>query len=413
MNIWAKPPAAYDFFETIAKGNMWLGSTAKTYWSSPAFALDPTGMPQLMAAWGQVVEHGYSRVQAKPDWGLDTTIIDDRECQVKIETILEKPFGDLIRFNVMGEQDHPRRILVCAPMSGHYATLLRKTVKSLLPHSDVYVTEWKNARNVPVSEGKFDVEDFTLYLMDYIRELGPDTHIISICQPAPLTLAAVALLAEQDPETQPRTLTLIGGPIDPAATPTDVTIFGNKTSLKELERNAIFSVGSNFPGVGRQVYPGALQLQAFMAMKWKNHMDAHKTQVVNVAQEKAGELDRHNVFYDEYLAVMDMTAEFYLSTVDRIFKKREVALGTFEINGQIADIGKITRTAVKAVEGGKDDISAPGQCVAALDLLTGLEDAKKAHHLEPGAGHYGIFSGSAWRENIRPVVLEFIDSNNS
>lgn len=411
MNAWSKPPAAYDFFETLSKGTEWLGATAKTFWSNPIFAMHPTGMPKMMAAWGQVVEHAYGRVHMQPDWGLDSTIINDKEYVIDIETVLDKPFGKLIRFHTQIENFKGPRILICAPMSGHYATLVRKTVKSLLPHADVYVTEWKNARAVPVSEGKFDVENYTQYLMDYITELGPDTHIISICQPAPLTLAATALVAEDNPAAQPRTLTLIGGPIDPAAAPTDVTVFGNKTSLEDLERHAIFAVGSNYPGVGRLVYPGALQLQAFMSMKWKNHLDAHKNQVINVANGKAGELDRHNVFYDEYLAVMDMTAEFYLSTVERIFKNREIAAGTFSVNGRVADLSKITTTAVKTVEGGKDDISAPGQCVAALDLLTGLPDDHKAHHLEPGAGHYGIFSGSAWRENIRPVVLEFIDSH--
>lgn len=413
MNIWTKPPAAYDFFESVSKGNEWWGSTAKTFWGNPIFAFNPTGMPKLLAAWGEVVERAYRRVQMQPDWGLDTTVIDGREYVVDIETVLDKSFGKLIRFDTKLAKDAPARprILLCAPMSGHYATLVRKTVKSLLPHADVYVTEWKNARSVPVSEGKFDVEDYTQYLLDYMTELGANTHVIAICQPAPLTLAATALLAENDPKSQPRTLTLIGGPIDPAAAPTDVTVFGNKTSLKDLKQHAIFAVGSNHPGVGRLVYPGALQLQAFMSMKWKSHMDAHKKQVINVANGKAGELDRHNVFYDEYLAVMDMTAEFYLSTVERIFKNREIAQGTFTVNGRLVDLSKITQTAVKTVEGGKDDISAPGQCIAALDLLTGLPDDHKAHHLEPGAGHYGIFSGSAWRENIRPIVLEFIDTH--
>ena len=411
MNIWSKPPAAYDFYETLSRSTQWWGATAKTFWGNPMFAFAPTSLPKLMAAWGEVVERAYGRVQLEPDWGLDTTIINNREYVVDIKTIMDKPFGRLIHFDVKKSKPQGCKVLIAAPMSGHYATLVRKTVKSLLPHSNIYVTEWKNARNVPVSEGKFDVEDYTSYLMDFIRELGPDTHIISICQPVPLTLAAVALLAEENPETQPKTMTLIGGPVDPAAAPTDVTVFGNNASLKDLETHAIFSVGSNYAGVGRYVYPGALQLQAFMAMKWQNHMDAHKKQITNVAQGNAGELDRHNVFYDEYLAVMDMTAEFYLSTVERVFKNREIAAGTFSVNGKVADCSKITRTAVKIVEGGKDDISAPGQCLAALDLLTGLTGAQKAHHLEPGAGHYGIFSGSAWRENIRPIVLEFIDSH--
>ena len=273
MNIWSKPPAAYDFYETLSRSTQWWGATAKTFWGNPMFAFAPTSLPKLMAAWGEVVERAYGRVQLEPDWGLDTTIINNREYVVDIKTIMDKPFGRLIHFDVKKSKPQGCKVLIAAPMSGHYATLVRKTVKSLLPHSNVYVTECKNARNVPVSEGKFDVEDYTSYLMDFIRELGPDTHIISICQPVPLTLAAVALLAEENPETQPKTMTLIGGPVDPAAAPTDVTVFGNNASLKDLETHAIFSVGSNYAGVGRYVYPGALQLQAFMAMKWQNHMD--------------------------------------------------------------------------------------------------------------------------------------------
>jgi poly(3-hydroxybutyrate) depolymerase len=305
-----------------------------------------------------------------------------------------------------------RRIMLVAPMSGHYATLLRSTVISLLPEADVWVTDWHNARDIPVSEGKFDIEDYTLYLMDFMRHLGPDTHVIAICQPAPLALAATAYLAELEPEAQPRTLTLIGGPIDPDAAPTEVTDFGRSVTMGQLEHLALQRVGFKYPGVGRMVYPGLAQLTSFMSMNAERHAKAFADQIFRVAKGDGSDHDKHNSFYDEYLAVMDMTAEFYLSTVERIFKNREVAQNQFEVAGHIVDIGKITNVAVKVVEGEKDDISAPGQCLAALGLLTGLPEEKKASHVEPGAGHYGIFAGKSWRTNIRPLVLDFIDANN-
>jgi poly(3-hydroxybutyrate) depolymerase len=281
-----------------------------------------------------------------------------------------------------------------------------------MTNCEVYVTDWHNARDIPVSAGKFDVEDYTLYLMDFMRELGPDTHVIAVCQPAPLTLAATAYLAELDPDAQPRTLTLIGGPIDPDATPTDVTDFGHRVTMGQLEEMMIQRVGFKHKGVGRKVYPGLLQLSSFMSMNADTHSKAFMDQISRVSRGEAGDHDKHNRFYDEYLAVMDMPAEFYLSTVERVFKKREIAKNEFTVAGHKVDMGKITKVAIKTVEGAKDDISAPGQCVAALDLCTGLPDSKKASHLEPDAGHYGIFAGRSWRNNIRPLVLEFIDANS-
>jgi poly(3-hydroxybutyrate) depolymerase len=262
-----------------------------------------------------------------------------------------------------------------------------------------------------VSEGKFDIEDYTLYLVDFMKALGPDINVIAVCQPAPLTLAATAYLAELDPDAQPSTLTLIGGPINPDATPTDVTDFGRRVTMGQLEETMIQRVGFKYKGVGRQVYPGLLQLASFMSMNAERHSTAFSDQIMRVAGGEASDNDAHNRFYDEYLAVMDMTAEFYLSTVERIFKGLEIAQNRFVVNGHKVDLGKITRVAVKTVEGGKDDISAPGQCVAALDLCTGLPDSLKASYLEPEAGHYGIFAGRSWRNNIRPLVLDFIDAN--
>ena len=276
----------------------------------------------------------------------------------------------------------------------------------------MYITDWHNARDIPVSAGKFDVEDYTLYLVDFMKELGPNTHVIAVCQPAPLALAATAYLAEEDPEAQPRSLTLIGGPIDPSAAPTDVTDFGHSVTMGQLEEMMIQRVGFKHAGVGRMVYPGLLQLNSFISMNAETHYKAFQDQIARVAKGDAHDHDKHNKFYDEYLAVMDMPAEFYLSTVDRIFKTGEIAKNEFSVKGKPVDIGKITTVAVKTVEGTKDDISAPGQCIAALALLTGLPDDKKASHLEEGAGHYGIFAGNSWRHNIRPLVLDFIDAND-
>ena len=403
----------YDLMESIRNTNEWMGATARAMASYPAFAMTMNPMLNILAAWGDVTERSFSRMITKPDWGIRS--IPGPEGQdhlVDVKPVVQKPFGDLVQFFVRRRAPMARKILLVAPMSGHYATLLRSTVASLLPDADVFVTDWHNARDIPVSAGKFDVEDYTLYLVDFMRALGPDTHVIAVCQPAPLTLAATAYLAGEDPEAQPRSLTLIGGPIDPDAAATDVTDFGRRITMGQLEQIAIQRVGFKYKGVGRLVYPGLLQLQSFMSMNAERHTKAFSEQIMRVARGEASDHDAHNRFYDEYLAVMDMTAEFYLSTVERIFKNREIARNEFHVAGKKVDFGAITRVAVKTVEGEKDDISAPGQCIAALKLCTGLPDSKKAWHVEPEAGHYGIFAGKSWRLNIRPLVLNFIDANS-
>jgi len=405
--------ATYDLMETARVTNQWLGATAQAFGSYPGMGVVANPALQMLAAWGEVTERAFSRMVTKPDWNIGSVVGEDgRDHVVEVENILSKPFGDLLHFNVQGRAPLARRVLLVAPMSGHYATLLRSTVVSLLPDCEVYVTDWHNARDIPASMGKFDIEDYTLYLVDYMKHLGADLHVVAVCQPAPLTLAATALLAEQDPKAQPRSLTLIGGPIDPDAAATDVTDFGARVTMGVLEETMIQRVGFKYAGAGRMVYPGLLQLSSFISMNREKHGRAFSDQIMNVANGKASEHDRHNRFYDEYLSVMDMTAEFYLSTVERIFKNREIARNVFVVDGHKVDIGKITDVAVKIVEGENDDISAPGQCLAALDLLTGLPDSKKASHLEPGAGHYGIFAGKSWRNNIRPLVLDFIDANS-
>ncbi|KAJ54155.1 polyhydroxyalkanoate depolymerase [Actibacterium mucosum KCTC 23349] len=407
-----KNMATYDLMESIRNTNQWLGASAHALGSYPFAGIIANPFFQVLSAWGEVTERSFARMVAKPDWNIYTVVGEDgRDHVVNVVPVVERPFGDLIHFSVQGRGPMKRKVMLVAPMSGHYATLLRSTVASLLPDADVYVTDWHNARDIPVSAGKFDIEDYTLYLVDFMKALGSDVNVIAICQPAPLALAATAYLAEEDPEAQPRTLTLIGGPIDPDAAATDVTDFGRRITMGQLEQLAIQRVGFKYAGVGRMVYPGLLQLASFMSMNADRHGQAFYEQILRAAKGEAADHDKHNRFYDEYLAVMDMTAEFYLSTVERIFKNLEIAQNRFEVAGKTVDIGKITSVAVKTVEGSKDDISAPGQCVAALDLLTGLPDSKKANHLEDGAGHYGIFAGKSWRNNIRPLVLEFIDSN--
>jgi poly(3-hydroxybutyrate) depolymerase len=273
------------------------------------------------------------------------------------------------------------------------------------------VTDWHNARDIPVSAGSFDVEDYAFYLVEFMRHLGPDTHVVAVCQPVPLTLAATAYLAAEDPAAQPLTLTLIGGPVDPDAAATEVTDFGRRVTMGQLEQSMIQRVGFRYKGAGRKVYPGLLQLLGFVSMNADRHSKAFADQIMRIAQGEASDHDAHNRFYDEYLAVMDMPAEFYLSTVERIFKRREIARNVFVLRGKAVDIGAITDVAVMVVEGAADDISAPGQCLAALGLLTGLPADKKVAHLEPGAGHYGIFAGKSWRLNIRPLVLNFLDAH--
>ncbi|MBC7141348.1 MAG: polyhydroxyalkanoate depolymerase [Rhodobacteraceae bacterium] len=407
-----KGMATYDFMESMRNTNEWLGASARAFASYPVFGLVPHPMFKVMSAWGRITERSFARMVIKPDWGIRTIVgSDDRDHLVNVETVVARPFGDLIHFNVMGREPMARRVLLVAPMSGHYSSLVRSTVISLLPDCDVYVTDWHNARDIPVSKGKFDVEDYTLYLVDFMRHLGPETNVVAVCQPAPLALAATAYLAEEDPDAQPRTLTLIGGPIDPDAAPTEVTDFGRRLTMGQLEHLAIQRVGFKYSGAGRLVYPGLLQLASFISMNLDRHSQAFSDKIIAASKGEDSEHDAHNRFYDEYLSVMDMTAEFYLSTVERIFKNREIALNEFEVAGKRVDIGKITEVAVKTVEGTEDDISAPGQCLAALALCTGLPDSKKASHLEPGAGHYGIFAGKSWRNNIRPLVLDFIDQN--
>ncbi|MDO5370739.1 polyhydroxyalkanoate depolymerase [Paracoccus sp. (in: a-proteobacteria)] len=403
---------SYDTMETLRNTNEWMGASARAMASYPLFAMLPTPMFKVLSAWGRVTERSFARMVIKPDWEIPPIAgTEGQDHLVYVEPVVRRPFGNLVQFRVARREPMARRVLLIAPMSGHYATLLRSTVTSLLPDCDVWVTDWQNARDIPVSEGRFDVEDYTRYIVDFMKHLGPDLHVVAVCQPAPLALAATAILAEDEPAAQPRSLTLIGGPVDPDAALTDVTDFGNRVTMAQLDHAFIQQVGFKYRGVGRMVYPGLAQLTSFIAMNAETHAAAFRDKIIAEARGEGSIGDKHNKFYDEYLAVMDMTAEFYLSTVERIFKNGEIAQNRFVVGGRQVDIGKIRDVAVMTVEGANDDISGPGQCVAALRLCTGVPDSKKAQHLEPGAGHYGIFAGKSWRINIRPMVLDFMDEN--
>lgn len=275
-----KGVVSYDAMETIRNTNEWLGASARALASYPIFAMIPHPGFKLMGAWGRVTERSFARMVIKPGWRIPPIPGEDgQDHTVYVEPVVRRAFGDLIHFRVARRDPRPRKVLLVAPMSGHYATLLRSTVTSLLPDCELYVTDWHNARDIPVSEGKFDIEDYTSYLVDFIRHLGPDTNVIAVCQPAPLALAATAILADQDPAAQPRTLTLIGGPVDPDAAATEVTDFGNRITMGELEHLVIQSVGFKYRGAGRMVYPGLAQLSSFIAMNAETHTNAFINQI--------------------------------------------------------------------------------------------------------------------------------------
>ena len=402
------PSQSYDLFEINKNYYQWFASTTKTFWTNPIFGLLPSPIPSAFAAWGRVTEHSLSRISIKPDWNISSYISGDSEYHVNEKIILDFPFCNLIKFESTNSKPEKQKVLIIAPMSGHYATLVRKTVISLLPDCEVYVTDWKNARDIPFSKGKFDIEDFTKYLIEFFKELSPKLHILAVCQPAPLALAATAFLAKEK-KYLPSSLTLIGGPIDPNANPTSVTDFGNKIQMDKLKNLMTMSVGVNYKGVGRMVYPGIIQIMSFLSMNLTSHQKAFNEQIIKEINGETSEFDRHNTFYDEYLAVMDMTAEFYLSTVDRIFKKREIAQNQFTLDGHIVDLNNIKNVPTFVIEGKNDDISAPGQCLAALHILKNLPEKLKFNYLHHNAGHYGIFSGKAWRKDIRPQFIDFIN----
>ena len=374
---------------------------------NPWMPLSYTHWGHSLAAGAEVLE-GVIKQRNKPDWRLDTTQIDGKTVPVTREVALSLPFCDLLHFKRGAKGLNDPQVLVVAPMSGHYATLLRGTVQALLPGHDVYVTDWHDARSIPATEGSFDLDTYIDYLMQFMRHLGRETHLIAVCQPAPMVLAAVSLMAAADDKAQPRSMVLMGGPVDTRANPTIVTRFAENRPLDWFERHVVTTVPLHYPGAGRRVYPGFMQVGAFISMNPSRHFHAHIDQFKHLVRGDGESADGHRRFYDEYLTVQDIAADFYLDTVEHVFKLHSLPKGTMRWRTQRVDPAAITKTALMTIEGELDDISAPGQTLAAHDLVKKLPKSMQEHYLQKGVGHYGIFNGRRWREQIMPRIASFV-----
>lgn len=349
----------------------------------------------------------YQITHTRPDYEVETVPIGNREVEITIETVLDLPFGSLLRFAADVDLRRPK-LLVVAPLSGHFATLLSGTVRTLLRDHDVYITDWANARDVPVSAGRFGMDEYVDYVIRFLEEIGPGTHLLAVCQPCVQSLAAVAVMSEQRHPATPRTMTLMAGPIDPRESPTAVNRLAVSKPLSWFETSLISTVPQRFEGGGRRVYPGFLQLTAFMAMNMKRHEDTHRKLFDHLRKGETAEAEKIKTFYDEYFAVLDLTEEFYIETIDRVFQRAELATGELTHHGRPVDPGHIQRTALLTVEGGRDDICALGQTSAAHDLCRSLRPHLKRHHLQANVGHYGVFNGRRWENEIYPVVRNMI-----
>ncbi len=374
--------------------------------TNPWMPISYTEFGRHIAAGCELLERT-TRRYAKPEFGLKHTKIDGAKVAVSEETVLANPFCNLLHFKRAGSDKDPRVLLV-APLSGHHATLLRGTVESLLPDHDVYITDWIDARDIPVEAGPFDLDDHFNMIVEFLQFLGPNTHVIAVCQPSPSVLAAVSLMAAEDDPCQPATMTLMGGPVDTRQSPTKVNELATHQKLHWFETQLIHQVPAPYEGAGRDVYPGFIQLSGFMGMNLDRHLDAHVRFFHHLVQEDGDSADQHRRFYDEYLAVMDLPAEFYLQTIRTIFQEHALPNGTLVSRGRKVDPSAIKKTALLTVEGENDDITGAGQCEAAHKLCTSLPAEMRQHHLQPKVGHYGVFNGRRWREEILPHVRAFI-----
>ena len=347
----------------------------------------------------------------RPDYGLRTSTMGNTVVGVTEEAVFDTPFGTLLRFRKDTDVEQPR-VLVVAPMSGHFATLLRGTVTVMLPDHDVYITDWKNARDRPLSAGTFGFDEYVDHLIRFMEIIGEGSHMVAVCQPAVAGLAAAAVMAESGNKAQPRSLTLMAGPIDTRSNPTKVNELAKARPIEWFEKNLIAKVPWRYPGAFRRVYPGFLQLTAFMSMNLDRHINAHVAQFRALAGGDVVAAETHKKFYDEYGAVMDLPAEFYLETVKRVFQDHDLPLGKLTWHGHKVRPETIRRTALLTVEGERDDICGIGQTMAALDMCSGLRISQKRHHLQSGAGHYGVFSGSRWSREIYPKVRAMIEVTN-
>ena len=404
----------YDAYELhrswLNSASDWASIGARLL-SNPALPMGYFGTGPIMASALQVFANFYEE-RGKPAFGLANVTVDGRAHAVRETVVLEKPFCALRRFHRAGLPKDAPKLLIVAPMSGHYATLLRGTVRRMVERHEVWITDWADAKMVPLSEGHFDLDDYIDYLIEFLRFIGEGTHILAVCQPSVPAFAATAIMgAEKDP-CRPVSLTMMGGPVDTRASPTSVNDMAMDRPLSWFESNVIATVPMSYPGAGRKVYPGFLQLAGFLSMNLETHVMSHYEMFKHLTlgdHESAAGTKR---FYDEYLSVCDMTAEFYLGTIEAVFQKHSLPRGEFIHRGKPIDPDAIRDTALLAIEGERDDISGVGQTRAALDLAAHLPGEKKKYHLAPEVGHYGIFNGSKWRDRIAPVVEEWIAANS-
>lgn len=375
---------------------------------NPLNPLSHTVIGRTMAAGFEVFER-VTRRYGKPEFGLPTTTVNGQTVAVREEIVWQKPFCNLIHFQralPSGAAPGPR-ILIVAPMSGHYATLLRGTVEALIQSADVYITDWIDARMVPVTDGNFDLDDYIDYVIEMVHHLGADTHLVAVCQPSVPVLAAVAVMESRNDSLAPASMTLMGGPIDTRINPTAVNELAQNKPLDWFKDNVIMNVPWPQPGFMRAVYPGFLQLSGFMSMNLDRHMIAHKDFYMHLVKNDGDSAEKHRDFYDEYLAVMDLTAEFYLQTVDTVFIKHALPKGEMMHRGKLVDTKAIRNVALLTVEGENDDISGVGQTRAAQTICTNIPDDKRMHYVQPDVGHYGVFNGSRFRKEIAPRIIAF------
>src|SRR6185369_2621713 len=400
--------AAYELQRQLATPvRLWANALEQVY-TSPYNPLSDTWFGKSVAASAEIMAR-LTQNYGKPAFGLKTTEIGNEVVAVNEEILLRKPFCQLLRFHRDTARRDPK-VLVVAPMSGHFATLLRGTVEALLPDHDVHITDWADAREVPLSLGNFDLDDYVDYIVEFCRYLGPDVHVIAVCQPSVPVMAAAALMAANKDPRQPRSITLMGGPIDTRISPTRPNDLAVRNSMMWFRQNVISTVPFNYPGAMRRVYPGFVQLTSFITMNFDRHVNAHMRQFDHLIRGDDDSADSHRRFYDEYLAVMDLTAEFYLQTIQVVFKEHQLPRGVWVSRGRPIEPAAI-ESALMTVEGELDDISGIGQTRAAHTLTPHIPGARRVHWEQPRVGHYGIFNGRKWREQIMPRVRDFIRAN--
>jgi poly(3-hydroxybutyrate) depolymerase len=386
-----------------------MANAAKHMFSNPMHPVAYTGIGRHMAAAGELIER-ITQSYPKPTFGITHTEVNGKNVEVWEEVVIEKPFCKLTRF-ARDTKHKDSKLLLVAPMSGHHATLLRGTVEALIPHHDVYVTDWLDGREVPLYKGEFNLHTYIDYLIEFMQHLGPNHHTMAVCQPSVPLMAAVAVMNQEKDPAAPKTMTLMGGPIDTREAPTKVNLFSKEHSIEWFESHVITRVPMNYPGFMRRVYPGFLQLAGFMSMNFDRHVGEHLKLFNHLVVGDGDSADSHRDFYNEYLAVADLPAEFYLQTIEEVFHEHALPEGKLMHHDTRVRPDAITKTAILAIEGELDDISGVGQTKAALKIASGLKADKKKYHLQLGVGHYGIFNGRKWRELVRPVITDWIETH--